>query len=249
MDQVVKQLTNTTGQEISIFDKEGGLVRKIPTSPAYELRLGEKWPEENVGSQYIVVSAPEYTGLQGHIPDGPILVTLLIAGNHEFPNNRVFVADYGPEGVVRDEKGGIIGTKRLIDYSSVTDSESDVPEDDTMPDIRKFHNTTPHNIVLCHQDGTIDYEITPSDKHQLRLREKPRAERIENGIVVVDHPEYDGIDGDIPDGPIITSMLVGKWLAKKRKHVYGPDMGPKGIVKGTNGRPVGTKRLVKYSIN
>lgn len=107
-------------------------------------------------------------------------------------------------------------------------------------------NCTPHDVNVVDENHTLIKCFPTSKEHILRLEETQPVESIIDGIPVIPPPEYSDVVGDIPDGPIIVSMLVAQYLADKRPDVYGPDSG-KGAVRDTKGVWIGTKRLVKYS--
>jgi len=107
-------------------------------------------------------------------------------------------------------------------------------------------NTTPHTIVL-YKNGKPWKEFLPSKDHQLRLKSEPTTEFELDGFPVISAPQFTDVDGEMPLGPILVSMLVGNFLADKRRNVYGPDTRPASVVRDEMDQIIGTKRLIKYS--
>lgn len=117
-------------------------------------------------------------------------------------------------------------------------------------------NLTPHDIKIIKTSG-LEISIPRSGKF-CRLREVEGREkksiiiRDQGEVCVVAPPKYDGLI-DLPsidNQPIIVSMLVGEWIRRNPEYyggsVYGPDTGKDGVVRDSNGRIVGTKRLICY---
>jgi len=109
---------------------------------------------------------------------------------------------------------------------------------------RDVVNTTPHDVTIFDEDD--DAIVLPSHPgHQLRLKEVYGKARTHRGVKIVGAPEYIGINGKIPDGPMIVSALVGARMTA-RKHVYGIDTGA-GAVRNKKGEIIGSKRVVLFS--
>jgi hypothetical protein len=78
-----------------------------------------------MGDEYITVSSPPEYACLSHAVSGDILVSQLVAQylmDHpdvkKFHNiQSIYCPDTGPNGAVRNVKGEIIGTRRLIKYA------------------------------------------------------------------------------------------------------------------------------------
>jgi len=124
----------------------------------------------------------------------------------------------------------------------------------------KIENYTPHSISLYKESEKVHEFPSQGD---IRLKEIPQQNIAKwKGIPVYSAPEYTGLDG-VPehlleekgeDLGIIVSMPVGKFLASEehkkslpgRIHVFGPDTGPKSVVRGEKGEILGAKALIRY---
>lgn len=123
-------LLNCTPHEIKVFDLLGNVLATIPKSE-YVVRLAQELngrPDKcKFYSSYgsiPVTNPPKYLNVQGLPPKNDdcsydIIVSSIVAnelscGNLPEHINRVYSPDSGPNGVVRDNDGNIIGTKALI---------------------------------------------------------------------------------------------------------------------------------------
>ena len=107
-------------------------------------------------------------------------------------------------------------------------------------------NTTPHDIHL-YKNGEVWKTIPTSPNHELRMTTEQGVVSDLEGFPVTTKPKFLNIEGLMPNGPILVSMLVGDFLANKRQNVYGPDTGPASVVRSKEGTILGTKLLIKYS--
>lgn len=117
---------NHTPHSIVLY-KDNVVVYTFPVSTSI-LRLVEITPPETqilMGDTYITVSSPPYYARLSHAVSGDILVSQVVA-QHLMDNpdvkkynniQSIYCPDTGPNGAVRNEKGEIIGTKRLIKYA------------------------------------------------------------------------------------------------------------------------------------
>jgi len=121
------EFINCTPHDIVIVDDEKKVVRKYETCDR-EVRLHaaeqKPMPFQTLGVP--VVSRQVFDGVlwpavDRHIEDGSWLLVSMpvgeyIAANPEACRHWVFGPDTGPGAVVRDQRGQIIGTKRLVFY-------------------------------------------------------------------------------------------------------------------------------------
>ena len=130
---------NTTPHAVNYYSKnEAGEFVMTQTFPksAYVSRLGETAGSLDAFNRsgeflqkYPHVAAPIYSGVEGLPPanemnDKTVIVSMVV-GNYLAANpnaisstNTTFVGpDTGPQGVVRDDKGGILGTNRFVVYA------------------------------------------------------------------------------------------------------------------------------------
>jgi len=109
-----------------------------------------------------------------------------------------------------------------------------------------FINTTPHNIHL-YKDGEIIMTYYKSP-HPLRLIPAETKTYTIGNVPVVSAPRYVDFEGTLPENaPILVSVPVGHFLTERRIGVFGPDVGPLGVVRNDLGGIIGTKRFVQYS--
>ena len=118
-----EKYVNCTPHSITIFTADGkGRLVYIPTSN-FVVRV-EQLPQKEIGHvsdfRIPIVEAPVYGDVTG-LPDEAtnIIVSLLVAQqlceNKTWPC-AIYVPDTSPDGVVRDDNGQIVGTKRLVKY-------------------------------------------------------------------------------------------------------------------------------------
>lgn len=117
---------NHTPHDIVLY-KDGKVVITIPPS-ASTLRLTQTQTHETqvvMGNNSItIVSPPQYIGLSDTV-SGDILVSQLVAQwLMDHPDvckfhkiQSIYTPDTSPGGVVRNEKGEIVGTKKFIKYA------------------------------------------------------------------------------------------------------------------------------------
>ena len=117
---------NHTPHDIVLY-KDGKVVVMFPPR-APVLRLTQTQTHEThifMGKNTVtVVSPPQYVGLSDAV-SGDILVSQLVAQwLMDHPDvckshgiTSIYTPDTGPGGVVRNEKGEIVGTKKLIKYA------------------------------------------------------------------------------------------------------------------------------------
>ncbi len=116
---------NYTPHDIVIFDgKNADVILRIPPAGP-NVRLDQRSePAEayDAGTAHIpCVNPPCYIAISEMPPvDSTIIVSQLVAEymmhNHKSHCKHIFAPDTSPEGAVRDEKGRIMGTKRLVRY-------------------------------------------------------------------------------------------------------------------------------------
>lgn len=120
---------NHTPHDIIIY-KDGNVVASFPPSTPI-LRLTQTTQSHTHEIQLVmgnnsitIASPPQYVGLSDAV-SGDILVSQLVAQwlvDHPDVQKfhgitSIYSPDTGPGGVVRNEKGEIIGTKKLIKYA------------------------------------------------------------------------------------------------------------------------------------
>lgn len=113
------KIVNLTPHPVAIVGDNGQAVRTIdPSGPMVRVetttRTAEPIEEISVGE----VSYGELAGLPDPEEDTVYLVSVLaLQVAHRQGRKDVFSPDTGPESAVRDDKGMIIGVKRLMRYS------------------------------------------------------------------------------------------------------------------------------------
>ena len=113
-------LVNMTPHDVNIVDEDGVLIRRYEKSGVY---VRAKTPSQAVlGSlgRVPVVAPADFTNAEiSNLPNSnvPIIVSILAApGAAKVYAGSVFTPDTGPASVVRDDKGHIVGVRRLIRY-------------------------------------------------------------------------------------------------------------------------------------
>jgi len=117
---------NHTPHSIVLYNKDNVIAYTFPPSSPI-LRLMEKTPPEAqmlMGDINITVSPPPEYACLSHVVSGDILVSQLVAQylvDHPewrkfYDIRSVYSPDTGPNGAVRNLKGEIVGTRRLIKY-------------------------------------------------------------------------------------------------------------------------------------
>ena len=118
------RLTNLTPHDISFY-KDNKVLFTIPSSGS--LRLVEQWGTESFDKdmRLPIVRAPEYIGVSDPsvlhkykyiIVSMPVAQFIRDECLALHPGLHVFCPDTGPQGGVRNEKGRIVGTTRLVHY-------------------------------------------------------------------------------------------------------------------------------------
>lgn len=106
-------------------------------------------------------------------------------------------------------------------------------------------NWTPHPIVLIKDDGTE--VVLPPAGHAPRLAENAEAAGALLGVPVVKIVRS-GLTAPLPTVPPGTAVIVGEIVADAVAQalgirVYSPDTGPQSVVRDSDGRIRGVKRL------
>lgn len=118
-------LINLTPHAVQVINEDGhGVI--FPTT-GVDVRLIEKSGEPLIRKHedppFSIISPPIYTGLTlskpGAYPKGPWIVSMLVGkyvSEHGPPPEAtaIYSPDTGPEGVVRNAAGQIIGTRNLV---------------------------------------------------------------------------------------------------------------------------------------
>lgn len=121
---------NHTPHAIVVYSGEKIIHTFPPIAPVLRLQEDDafKWKFtalQTEGSSSIPVTGPPvYIGVS-HAVNGNILVSQLVGQylrdhpetKKDYAIGSVYVPDTGPGGVVRNDKGEIVGTKRLIKYA------------------------------------------------------------------------------------------------------------------------------------
>jgi hypothetical protein len=121
---------NHTPHDVVIFDRSGSTVTAVfhPQLPCIRLLSDAPVPGAQVdgGAGYSLVSTvqpPYYTGIDtaGRMVGRDIIVSQLVAewlmqGDHNKALDHIYAPDSGPASVVRNDKGVVVGVKRLIQY-------------------------------------------------------------------------------------------------------------------------------------
>lgn len=121
---------NHTPHDIVVIPVAGGPVYSFAkTEPVLRLTQNKEefCPPLLVGQDQLltipIVTPPQYLGLSAHV-SGAILVSQMVAewivrhpeAVDEMGIDAVYVPDTSPAGVIRNEHGEIIGTRRLVRY-------------------------------------------------------------------------------------------------------------------------------------
>ena len=125
------KIINTTPHEIVICDCKGTPLHRYPSDPDHQLRVSSH-VERNVlgtatyadGPAVLLSAAPVYTVINGPMQEllqSTLLVSMPVGefiAKHptEFEEVVALGPDTGPDGVVRDASGRIVGTTALLVY-------------------------------------------------------------------------------------------------------------------------------------
>lgn len=117
-------LINYTPHTIWIYGDNGGLTCLLKEDSNEPIRLLEEAGQSlgMINKNIPVISPCKYRGVS-HLPETPgesIIVSMLVAvylkEHFAVYFEHIFAPDTGQDGAVRNSKGQIIGTKRLIQY-------------------------------------------------------------------------------------------------------------------------------------
>ncbi len=118
-----ERYVNCTPHSINVFASDGKTnVMTFPQSK-FIARI-EQLPQKEIGRIFAkvpIVDTPAYGQVIG-LPDvaGDIIVSMDVAHRlcetRQWSAGKVLVPDTSPDGVVRDDNGQIVGTKRLVKY-------------------------------------------------------------------------------------------------------------------------------------
>ena len=117
-------IVNLCPHDVVVYSNDKRIISTFKAT-GQTLRLKEETGKnlQNLGGTIPVVTPTKYIGLDGNYPTGDvILLVSQLVGEYILDNlttidvKGVYSPDTGPNGVVRDDKGQIIGTKRLKKY-------------------------------------------------------------------------------------------------------------------------------------
>jgi len=119
------KILNFSSNVVNIYNKYGTeIIQSIPKEPI-PLKVEEDCTEtiETTVEGIEIIFSPRYKQLNFEPPNNvDIIVSITVAKHLKkekaiYPNiGHVYTVDYTQEGIVRNNVGGIIGTKRLIRY-------------------------------------------------------------------------------------------------------------------------------------
>lgn len=124
----MEDVINTTPHEIVVCGADNATIARYPSDPSAQLRMKTSPMNELAPLNGVVpvVSAPTYVSIDGPVAEllKRTLIVSMPVGEYirqhrddaEFESMRVYGPDTGPEGVVRDGSGRIVGTRRLVMY-------------------------------------------------------------------------------------------------------------------------------------
>lgn len=125
---------NSVPHAVDIVDRSGDIVSIPPNDDGYVARLvGPKQqevappPGDEDLQRFVFVERPTYTGIEGLPPNlqpGDIVIVSMLVAEYVTANpdaalqGVVFVVpDSGKEGGLRNERGQIVGSRRLVVYT------------------------------------------------------------------------------------------------------------------------------------
>jgi hypothetical protein len=108
-------VVNLTPHEITIVDDNGNIIARFPASGQIA-RVSTYTSEIDpiLGIPVVETKYGKIEGLPKSAKNTIYLVSAVVAQALEYPRRDVYVPDTGPESVVRDAEGKIIGVKRLM---------------------------------------------------------------------------------------------------------------------------------------
>lgn len=119
-----------------------------------------------------------------------------------------------------------------------------------------MQNLITHDIVIVTSDDPLEDVVYPPSDIEARVDTKQKFIGIrEDGVHVYSPPILFGLTNmpKVLKSDVIVSMMVGKYLQDNTEElslngykVYGPDTGPKSVVKNDKGFPRGVKQLIQY---
>ena len=109
------KVINLTPHDVVIVDDDGNEIKRYPAS-GQVARVNSKADPigELDGIQVVRTKYGDVDGLPDKQPNTVYLVSLVVAQALGKSRTDVYVPDTGPGSVVRDDKGQIIGVKRLM---------------------------------------------------------------------------------------------------------------------------------------
>jgi hypothetical protein len=119
-------------------------------------------------------------------------------------------------------------------------------DDRNVPDLLKFVNLTPHEVVIYSPDGkNIIFQIPPSGK-VARVSVKAELVGYVNGVPIrkTTYGDIEGLPDQQPNTIYITSTIVLLALQAKgirRSDVLSPDTNPDSVVRDASGKIIGVK--------
>jgi hypothetical protein len=133
---------NCTPHDIVLYEADGKTVKRTFPKRDFVLRLDQAAPNvapfQNLGVPVVEPPAFSHHGAKDmlnandDITSETLLIVSMVVGDF-FANKDsqwwMFGPDTGPDGVVRDEKGQIIGTKRLVFYTAPMNTRLQCPLD------------------------------------------------------------------------------------------------------------------------
>jgi len=125
MQKKNNNLLNFSALVVNIYNKNGTeLLQTIPKE-SVALKVEEECTEiaETTPEGIEIVFSPRFRKLNFNPPeDCDIIVSITVANHLKKERNNyplighIYTVDYTPEGIVRNNEGGIIGTRRLIKH-------------------------------------------------------------------------------------------------------------------------------------
>jgi len=109
------KVINLTPHDVVIVNENGEEIKRYPASGnVARVNTQSELIGEVDGIQVVRTKYGDVDGLPDKKPDTVYLVSLVVAQALRGSRTDVYVPDTGPGSVVRDDKGQIIGVKRLM---------------------------------------------------------------------------------------------------------------------------------------
>lgn len=109
-------MKNLTPHAITLIPDDRDPVTFPPSGDV--ARLTEEWPETEVGPYGPEVGPPTYGEVLGvPVGDEPVLVSAFVGPVLARTRKGVYSPDTGPLGAVRNDRGQIVGCRRLVRWS------------------------------------------------------------------------------------------------------------------------------------